>query len=171
MRKIKKYLIPVLCAVLLLSAAGSAPAEETAVRVFRLGTSAYTVEIPESLVEREVTEEAAGYGMAAYLADVDAGLLIEVYQISRDENTGTLAEFTAREAALYGGTDVVAPGEINGLAAGWYTVPGTPDDAGSGVFYLILEDETGFTEIVFSVLSGDGSEMMKGVLDSLKKEP
>ena len=126
---------------------------------------------PVLLAEDLKAEKQPILQLTAYLADVDAGLLIEVYQVSRDANTGTLAEFTAREAALYGGTDVVAPGEINGLAAGWYTVPGTPDDAGSGVFYLILEDETGFTEIVFSVLSGDGSEMMKGVLDSLKKEP
>ena len=168
MKKIRTMLCWMLCVSLLL-AAGGVLAEEAQTRVFRLGTSAFTIDIPESVEEMELPEEAAQYGMVAYLCDVDAGLFMDIYQYDKESHPISLSEFVEQEAAQNNGTDVMPVGMMSGFVVGWFTISGTPDNPDSPIFYLVLEDEKSFIEIGFSMTGEPGGEEAKAIMASLKQ--
>ena len=139
MKKINRFLILVLCAALMTAGYGTA-AEEAGKRVFRPGTSSFAFEIPETVAEGEVTEEAAAFGMVAYLYDLDAGLFMEIYQYDKENNPADIEAFVEQEATKYGGEDVVKLGDTNKILSGWFYVRGTPDNPEEVNFCLILDD-------------------------------
>lgn len=167
MKKTIRGLVLVICATLLMVPHGVL-SEEGDAGVYRLGTSCFTMEIPEGMEEGELPEEAAAGGMVAYLYDLDAGLFVDVFQYSREEFPGTLAEFVEQEAAKDGGTEIVPIGEINGFPAGWFTIPGLTEDPEGSTFCLVLEDEANFAEIRFFGSSAAASDEIQAILESFR---
>ena len=159
----RKIIALILCLALL----GACALAEAATKVFQLGTSAYTIEIPESYVEGERSEEDIADDMVAYMLSPDTLLDFDVYQFGKDGYPDTLAEFVAEEAADYGATDIVADGEINGIAAAWYRATETFDGLEYATLTYVLEDGDDYVEIAFW-LDGENAEAeAKAIMDTL----
>ena len=149
----RKIIALALCLVLLAVCAVA----EGGTKTFRLGTSVYTIEIPESFVEGELTQEDIADDMVAYMHSEDTLLDFDVYQFSKEGYPDTLAEFVAQEAAEYEAAEVVADGEINGIAAAWYRAVETYEGQEYATLTYALEDGDQYVEIAFW-LDGDASE-------------
>ena len=163
MRKIA--LITIWIASLLLTVVCSAAAEE--VRIYQPGTSPWSFEIPESLMETELPEGSVESGMVAYLADPGTGLCIEIYQYSKEDKPDTLEAFVEQDAAQYGGTKVVPVGECWGLTAGWYDI--TDPEGQYTIEYLFLEEEAGYLVIGYTMNSDDAADEILAILKTLKR--
>ncbi len=157
MKRNMKIAALALCAALLLAAMGCALAEEAATRTLQLGTSGYTIEIPDSFVEGERTDEDIADDMVAYLESPDTLLDFDVYQFSKEGYPGTIAEFAEAEAAEYEATEVVTDGEINDIPAASYYAVETYDDETYATLTFVLEAGDDYVEIAFW-LDGDTAE-------------
>lgn len=160
----KKLFALVLCLILL---AACAVAEEAATKTLRLGTSAYAVEIPESYVEGERTEEDIEDDMVAYLMSPDSLLDFDVYQFSKEGYPETLAEFVTEEAAEYEAVEVVTDGEINGIAVAWYLAVETYEDEEYTTLTFALEDGDDYVEIAFWLDGETAEEKAQAIINTL----
>ena len=165
----KRNRLPLLAMMILMltTASCASSAEEKPVRLLRLGTSALTMEARESLTEEAFSEESALSGMTAYLHDDETGLILEVYQYSREAYPGPLEAFVEQDAQRYGGVRVVRDGEINGIHAGWYEI--TDEAEEFRITYLFLEDTGDFIVIGYMIETDDAADEIKWMLDSLKR--
>lgn len=143
-----------LCLMLL---AVCAVAEAGGTQTFRLGTSAYTIEIADSFVEGERSEEDIKDDMVAYMQSPDTLMDFDVYQFSKEGYPDTLAEFAAQEAAEYQAAEVVTDGEVNGIAAAWYRATETYEGQEYSTLTYVLEDGGDYVEIAFW-LDGETAE-------------
>jgi len=132
-------------------------AEAAGTQVYQLGTSAYTIEIPESFVEGERTEEDVKDDMVAYMHSPDTLLDFDVYQFSKDGYPEKLADFAAQEAEEYKATEVVTDGEVNGIATAWYRATETYEGQEYTTLTYVLEDGDQYIELAFW-LDGDSAE-------------
>lgn len=160
----KKLFALVLCLILL---AACAVAEEAATKPLRLGTSAYAVEIPESYVEGERTEEDIEDDMVAYLMSPDSLLDFDVYQFSKDGYPDTLAAFVEQEAAEYEAAEVVTDGSINGIDAGWYRATETYEDQEYATLTYVLEDGDQYVELAFWLDGETAEEEAQAIINTL----
>ena len=143
-----------LCLAMLMACA---VAETAGTKVFQLGTSSYTIEIPESFIEGGLTEEDIEDDMVAYMQSPDTLLDFDVYQFSKEDGADTIADYTEAEAAEYNALEVVTDGEINGIAAAWYRATETYEGQEYTTLTYVLEDGDDFIEIAFW-LDGDTAE-------------
>lgn len=155
----------ILCLALLAMCA--AAAETAGTKVFRLGESVYTIEIPESFEEGELTEEDKADDMVAYMQSPDTLVDFDVYMFSKDGYPEDLAEFVADEAETYEAVEVVTDGDINGIAAGWYRAVETFDGAEYTVVTYVLEDGDNYVEIAFWVDGENAEQQIQDMINSL----
>ena len=134
-----------------------AVAETTGTKVFQLGDSVYTVEIPETFVEGEMTEEDIADDMVAYMHSPDTLLDFDVYMFDKAGYPDTIAEFVAQEAAEYEAAEVVTDGDVNGIDAGWYRATETYEGKEYTTLTYVLEDGVHYVEIAFW-LDGETAE-------------
>ena len=150
----RRILALALCLMLLTACA---LAEAAGTKVYRLGTSAYTIEIPDSFTEGELTEEEIKDDQVAYMHSPDTLLDFDVFQFSREGYPDTLAEFVAQEAAEYNAAEIVTDGDVNGIAAGWYRATENYDGQDYTTLTYALEDGDDYVEIAFW-LDGETAE-------------
>lgn len=160
----RKLIALILCLALL---GACALAEAAATKVFQLGTSAYTIEIPESYAEGELTEEDVADDMVAYLLSPDSLLDFDVYQFSKEGYPDSLADFAAQEAAEYAAAEVVTDGEINGIAAAWFRATETFDGLEYATLTYVLEDGGDYVEIAFWLDGEDAEAQAQAIIDTL----
>ena len=153
-----------LCLALL---AACAVAETTGTKTLQLGTSAYTIEIPESFVEGEVTEEDMTDDMVAYMQSPETELDFDIYQFNKEGYPETIAEFVAEEADEYEAVEVVTDGEINGIAAAWYRAVENFDGQEYNTLTYVLEDGDDYVEIAFWLDGDTAEEEAKAIMDTL----
>ena len=151
----KRRIIALALCVMLLGAC--AVAEAGGMKAFRLGTSVYTVMIPDSFVEGERTEEEVRDDMVAYMHSLDTLLDFDVYQFAREGYPDTLAAFVEAEAAEYAATEVVTDGNINGIDIAWYRAEETYEGQAYATLTYALEDGGDYVEIAFW-LDGEDAE-------------
>jgi len=143
-----------LCLALL---AACAVAETAGTKVFQLGDSVYTIEIPDSFVEGERTAEDIADDMVAYMHSPETLLDFDVYMFDKEGYPETIAEFVAQEAAEYEAAEVVTDGDINGIDAGWYRATEAYEGKEYTTLTYVLEDGTHYVEIAFW-LDGETAE-------------
>ena len=149
-----KIIALVVCAMLLATCAvGEAPGT----KVYRLGTSVYTVRIPDSFVEGERTEAETRDDMVAYMYSPDTSLDFDVYQFAREGYEDTLAAFVEAEAAEYAATEVVTDGNINGIDVAWYRAVDTWNGKAYDTLTYAMADGDDYVEIAFW-LDGENAE-------------
>lgn len=161
----RKIIGMILCLALLAMCA--AAAETIGTKVYQLGTSAYTVEIPDSFVEGERTEEEIKDDMVAYLHSPDTLLDFDVYQFSKEGYPEKLADYAAQEAAEYETAEIVTDGDINGIAAAWYRAAETYEGRQYTTLTYILEDGGDYVEIVFWLDGDSAEEEALAIIDTL----
>ena len=123
--------------------------ENQAARVLQLGSSVYTIEIPDSFEEGERTEEDIRDDMVAYLHSPDTLLDFDVYQFSKEGYPEVLADFTEQEAGEYNASEIVTDGNINGIDAAWYRAEETYDGQEYETLTYVLDGGDEYVEIVF----------------------
>ena len=131
--------------------------ENQAARVLQLGSSVYTIEIPDSFEEGERTEEDIRDDMVAYLHSPDTLLDFDVYQFSKEGYPEVLADFTEQEAGEYNASEIVTDGNINGIDAAWYRAEEIYDGQEYETLTYVLDDGDEYVEIVFW-LDGDNAQ-------------
>ena len=159
----RKIIALALCLMLLAACAVA----EAGVKVFQLGTSAYTVEIPDSFEEGELTEEDTADDMVAYMQSADTLLDFDVYQFSKDGYPETLAAFVEAEAEEYGATEIVTDGNINGIDVAWYRASEEYEGQTYTTLTYALEDGDDFVEIAFWLDGEDAEAQAQAIIDTL----
>lgn len=155
-------------ALCLMLAMGAALAETAAgTKVFRLGTSVYTIQIPESYVEGELTEEDIADDMVAYMESPDSLLDFDVYQFGKEGYADKLADFARAEAEEYNANEVVTDGKVNGIDAAWYRAVETYDDTAYTTLTYALEDGDQYVEIVFWLDGENAEQEAQAIIDTL----
>ena len=170
MKQNKRIAALALCVALLLAVAGCAFAEAGATRSFQLGTSGYSIEIPDSFTEGELTREDIADDMVAYMLSPDTLLDFDVYQFGKEDVPEKLADYVEYEAEEYEAFEIVTDGEINGIAAGWYLA----SELYAGEDYItatyILEDGDEYVEVVFWLDGEEAVDQAQAIIDTLKYE-
>ena len=148
--------------ILVLCLSGIAYSESTK----QLAAGSYTVEVPESFVNGEVTEEDKAEGLTAYYKSDATTLDFDVYQLKSDK---PLAEFAADDAKIFNGTDIAADLEINGIKAASYRSRQESEGTMYNVISYVFGENGEYVRLTFW-LDGENAEAeAKAIIDSLKK--
>ena len=131
--------------------------ESQEARVLQLGSSVYTIEIPDSFEEGERTEEDIRDDLVAYLHSPDTLLDFDVYQFSKEGYPEAMTDFTEQEAGEYNATEIVTDGNINGIDIAWYRAEETYEGQEYETLTYILDGGDEYVEIVFW-LDGDNAQ-------------
>ncbi len=131
--------------------------QKTGTRVYRLGTSIYTVTIPDSFAEGSRTEEDIRDDMVAYMRSDETLLDFDVYQFTKEGRPEKLVEYAEQEAAEYNAFEVVTGERINGIDAAWYRARETYEGKEYTTLNYLFEDGNQYVEIAFW-LDGETAE-------------
>ncbi len=141
------------------------PAPSPEKKTIRLGSSCYTLDVPASFVEGELTEEEIDDGIVAYWYSPDSSMDFDIYQFPKEEGLQTAAELCTQEAEEFE-ADLVNPGiTINGIPAAVYLAVESFDYVDYQTANYILEDGEDFVEIVFWL---DGETAVQEVEEILR---
>ena len=136
-------------------------------RVLQLGSSVYTIEIPDSFEEGEKTDKDVRDDMVAYLHSPDTLLDFDVYQFSKEGYPEALADFTEQEAGEYNASEIVTDGNINGIDAAWYRATENYDGQDYETVTYILDGGDEYVEIVFWMDGDSAQEEADQIMNSL----
>ena len=129
--------------------AGSGDADD-ATKLLRLGTSPFTMDVPASFTEGEVTQEDIEDDMVAYYYSPETMLDFDVYQFNKDGYPNDLAVYAQEEADGYNSvSELVTDGEINGIPAAWYRTVEAYKDTEFNTLTYILDAGDEYVEVVF----------------------
>lgn len=162
----RRVIAMILCLLLL---AACAVAETAGTKVLRLGTSAYTIEIPDSFVEAELTEEDITDDMVAYMESPDSLMDFDIYQFSKEGYPETLAEFVAAEGDDYLAYEIVTDAQINGIAVAWYRAEEIYEDQKYVTITYALEDGDEYVEITFWLDGETAEEEAQAIINTLAR--
>ena len=137
------------------------------IRVLQLGSSVYTIEIPDSFEEGERTDEDMKDDMVAYLHSPDTLLDFDIYQFSKEGYPEALADFTEQEAGEYNASEIVTDGNINGIDAAWYRATENYDGQDYETVTYILDSGDEYVEIVFWMDGDSAQEEADQIMNSL----
>lgn len=125
--------------------------------VYRLGTSVYTIRIPDSFTEGNRTEADIRDDMVAYMRSDETLLDFDVYQFTKEGRPDSLAAYAEQEAAEYNAFEVVTGKNINGIDVAWYRAKETYDGKEYTTLNYLFEDGDQYVEIAFW-LDGETAE-------------
>jgi len=140
---------------------------ETETRVFQLGTSIYTIEIPVSFVEGEKTEEGISQGMVAYMHSDETSLDFDVYQFPKKGLPDSLAVYCEGEAAHSQAFEVKTGEEINGIATAWYRAKETFEGQEYTTLNYLFDGGDQYVEITFWLDGETAEEEVQTMLSTL----
>ena len=161
----RKIIALALCVALM--ALCAAVAETAGTKVFQLGTSVYTVEIPDSFVEGERTEEDIADDQVAYMHSPDTLMDFDVYQFSKEGCQEKLADYAKAEAEEYNATEIVTDGNVNGIDAAWYRAVETYEGAEYTTLTYVLEDGDQYVEIAFWLDGENAEQEAQAIINTL----
>ena len=125
--------------------------------VYRLGTSLYTIRIPDSFTEGNRTEADIRDDMVAYMRSDETLLDFDVYQFTKEGRPDSLAAYAEQEAAEYNAFEVVTGKNINGIDVAWYRARETYDGKEYTTLNYLFDDGDQYVEIAFW-LDGETAE-------------
>lgn len=157
----RKLLLLALCLVL---TAGVASAG--GMKTLTLGDSQYSVNVPESFVNGEVTDEDKAEGQVAYYKSDETTLDFDVYQLS---GNGTLEEFAATDAKAFGNTEAVTSREINGVKVSSYRSSQESEGETYDTIAYVFGGEGKYIRLVFWLDGNNAEAEAEAIITSLKK--
>ena len=162
----RNHLIFVLClsVITLFIATGMAAGTKT----FNLGTSSFTIEILESYVEGERTQEDIADDMVAYMKSADTLLDFDVYQFSKEGYPDTLAGFATQEGGKYKATEIKTDDKIGDIPVAWYRAVETFDGQQYNTITYIIEDGNDYLEVSFWLDGENAEQEAKAIIETLK---
>ncbi len=116
----------------------------------QLGTSPFTLFVPDDFREGSVSDEDIEDDQVAYWYS-DASLLdFDVYQFSKEGQPETLAAYVEQEAATYPVvTEIVTDAEINDIPVAWYRCVDECEEGEYDTITYVLDDGEDYVEVVF----------------------
>ena len=150
----------------------SAAAAQAAARVdliqLQLGSSNYSVSIPRSYRNGEVTIEEVQANQVAYYFSPDSAMDFDIYQFSRPNPEMSLEEFTKKTAADFNGSEVRTR-MINGIEVGTYQSRESYDGIEYDVMSALIEDGDDYVEIVFWLDGETAEQEAAAILNTLSE--
>ena len=131
--------------------------QKVGTNVYQLGTSVYTIRIPDSFTEGNRTEADIRDDMVAYMRSDETLLDFDVYQFTKEGRPDSLAAYAEQEAAEYNAFEVVTGKNINGIDVAWYRAKETYDGKEYTTLNYLFEDGDQYVEIAFW-LDGETAE-------------
>lgn len=132
-----------------LTSAGHDDTTSVDTKTFQLGTSSYTLEIPESYVEGERSEEDVRNYMVAYMSSPESEMDFDVYQYGKEGLPEDLAELAVKEAELYETTDIKTDVDVNGINAARCEAVEPFEGKDYDTITYFLDDGDTYVEVVF----------------------
>ena len=144
---------------------------DASTKVLRLGTSPFTIVVPVSFVEGEMTQEDIEDDQVGYYYSNETLLDFDVYQFSKDGYPNDLAIYTDEEISGYNSvSELVTDGEINGVPAAWYRTVETYQDAEFNTLTYILDGGDEFVEVCFWLDGENADAEAKAIINTLAVE-
>lgn len=144
---------------------------DASTKVLRLGTSPFTIVVPVSFVEGEMTQEDIEDDQVGYYYSNETMLDFDVYQFSKDGYPNDLAIYTDEEISGYNSvSELVTDGEINGVPAAWYRTVETYQDAEFNTLTYILDGGDEYVEVCFWLDGENADAEAKAIINTLAVE-
>lgn len=119
-------------------------------KTLRLGTSPFTMVVPASFTEGEVTPEESEDDMVAYYYSPETLLDFDIYQFNKDGYPNDLAVYAQEEASGYNSiSELTVDGEINGIPAAWYRTVEEYKGTEFNTLTYIMDAGDEYVEVVF----------------------
>lgn len=134
----------------------------------QLGSSNYSVSIPRSYRNGEVTIEEVQANQVAYYFSPDSAMDFDIYQFSRPNPEMSLEEFTKKTAADFNGSEVRTR-MINGIEVGTYQSRESYDGIEYDVMSALIEDGDDYVEIVFWLDGETAEQEAAAILNTLSE--
>ena len=151
----------------LVAEAEAAEAAEEAVNTksFQLSNSSYTIEIPESYVEGELSEKNVKNDMVAYMKSPDYGMDFCVYEFSNEGLPEELGKVAIMEAIDYNTTEIKTDVMINGMNVPYIRCIQTFEGKDYNTITYYLDGGDTIIEVEFW-LDGDNAEELTDMIIS-----
>ena len=162
----RNHIVFILCISLLTLLAAIGLADGT--KTYALGTSSFTIDIPENYVELELTPEDLADDMVAYLDTDDSSLTINIYQFSKEGYPDTPGEYAAKEGEEYSASEINKDDKIGDIPVGWYRAVEPFNDKLFRTLTYVFEDGKDYLEICFWLTDENSEQNAKTIIGTLK---
>ena len=116
----------------------------------RLGTSDFTLTVPDDFQQGEISDEDIADDQVAYWYSNASLLDFDVYQFSKEGVSQTLAEYAVEESSTYPAvSELVTDGEINQIPVAWYRAVDECAEGEYDTITYIIDAGDEFIEVVF----------------------
>lgn len=148
----------------------SAPqaADDLALMQLQLGSSNYSVTIPRSYRNGEVTIEEVQANQVAYYYSPSSDMDFDIYQFPNPCPEMTLAQFTEKTAADFNGKSALTQ-TINGIEVGTYLSREMYDGIEYDVMAALIKDGGDYIEIVFWLDGENAEQEATDILNTLSE--
>lgn len=143
-------------------------AADTELAQLQLGSSGYSVNIPVSYQNGELTIEEIQSNQIAYYFSPRSGMDFDIYQFPKTDPEMSLEEFTAQNAESFVGHDVQVR-EINGIEVGTYLSREFYDGIEYDVMTALIEDGGDYIEVVFWLDGENAGQEAMNILNTLSE--
>lgn len=144
---------------------GDAGSAET--QTIQLGTTAYSVQLPNDFEAVSVSDEDAQDDMITAYYSASAQVRFSVYQFSKDGYPDTLEDFVEQESKDYAASELVTGDSLNGIEVGYYRATGELNGAPCDNLTYAFEDGGDYVEIDFMFAGPDAESVVQAILHSL----
>ena len=134
-------------------------------KTLQLGSSSYTIEIPESYEEEELSEEDIQKSMVAYVKSEEFDMDFDVYQFGKGGLPETTAELAEEEDELYDTYEIMTDLEINGIEVACCRAIETDEGKDYDTLTYYLDDGDTYVQVEFW-LDGDNAEELSDMIIS-----
>ena len=172
MKKLLKTSLRRICVILLIPAviiAGSVAAgADLELMQLQLGSSNYSVSIPGTYRNGEVTIEEVQANQVAYYYSPDSDMDFDIYQFPRPDPEMSLEEYTKKSADDFNGSNAHTR-KINGIQVGTYLSREFYDGIEYDVMAALIEDGDDYVEVVFWLDGENAGQEASAILNTLSE--
>ena len=172
MKKMLKTSLRRICVILLIPAviiAGSVAAgADLELMQLQLGSSNYSVSIPGTYRNGEVTIEEVQANQVAYYYSPDSDMDFDIYQFPRPDPEMSLEEYTKKSADDFNGSNARTR-RINGIEVGTYLSREFYDGIEYDVMAALIEDGDDYVEVVFWLDGENAGQEASAILNTLSE--
>ncbi len=134
----------------------------------QLGSSSYSVSIPRSYRNGEVTIEEVQANQVAYYFSPDSEMDFDIYQFHGPDAEMTLEEFTKKTAADFNGSDAKTE-RINGIEVGTFLSREVYEGIEYDVMTALIADGGDYIEVVFWLDGRNAGQEASDILSTLSE--
>ena len=134
----------------------------------QLGSSNYSVSIPGTYRNGEVTIEEVQANQVAYYYSPDSDMDFDIYQFPRPDPEMSLEEYTKKSADDFNGSNAHTR-KINGIQVGTYLSREFYDGIEYDVMAALIEDGDDYVEVVFWLDGENAGQEASAILNTLSE--